>query len=278
VMVSTCLTGQDGPMAGFAGYGNLAAAMSGFYGLAGWPDRAPAGPFGAYTDYTSTHLILASTLAALDHRRRTGEGQYVDVAQAEAALHYLGPAVLDYTVNGRVTERAGNRDRELAPHGVFPAAGDDRWVAIACQDDEAWPALCRVLGRDDLARDPGLRDAAGRRARADELDAVVAGWTAGRTAEATEQALQAAGVAVHAVNNSAECLADPHLAARGHFVTVERADGTRIVERTRFRLSRTPATVGVPPLRGEHTDHVLGDLLAYPADRIAALRSEGVLT
>jgi crotonobetainyl-CoA:carnitine CoA-transferase CaiB-like acyl-CoA transferase len=278
VMVSTCLTGQDGPMASFAGYGNLAAAMSGFYGLAGWPDRAPAGPFGAYTDYTSTHLILASTLAALDHRRRTGEGQYVDVAQAEAALHYLGPAVLDYTVNGRVAERAGNRDRELAPHGVYPAAGDDRWVAIACQDDEAWPALCRVLGRDDLACDPALRLAEGRRARADQLDAVVAAWTAGRTAEETEEALQAAGVAVHAVNNSAECLADPHLAARGHFVTVARADGERIVERTRFRLSRTPAAVGVPPLRGQHTDQVLGDLLAYPAERIAALRAEGVLT
>ncbi len=277
VMVSTCLTGQDGPLATFAGYGNLAAALSGFYGLAGWPDRAPAGPFGAYTDYTSTHLVLASLLAALEHRRRTGEGQHVDVAQAEAALHYLSPALLDYTVNGRVAQRAGNRDAELAPHGVYPAAGDDRWVAVACQHDAAWPALCAVIGRPDLATDPELTGAPGRLARAEELDRVLEAWTRDRPAEEIEQVLQAAGIAAHAVNNSAECLADPHLVARGHFVAVDRSDGTRIVERTRFRMSRSAPTVGVPPLRGEHTDHVLGDLLGYPRTRIDALRRAGAL-
>jgi len=277
VMVSTCLTGQDGPMATFAGYGNLAAALSGFYGLAGWPDRAPAGPFGAYTDYTSTHLVLAALLAALEHRRRTGEGQHVDVAQAEAALHYLSPAVFDFTVNGRVTQRAGNRDPQLAPHGVYPAAGEDRWVAVACQDDDAWPALCRVLGRADLADDPELATGAGRLARHDELDAVLAAWTASHTAEDVERLLQAAGVAAHGVNNSAECLADPHLADRGHFVTLHRDDGERIVERTRFRLSRTAPQVHLPPLRGEHTERVLADLLGLSPERIAALRDAGAL-
>ena len=193
-------------------------------------------------------------------------------------MHFLAPALVEYACNGDVVSRAGNADRDLAPHGLYPAAGEDRWVAIACQDDEAWPALCRVLGRDDLGRDPGLREAAGRRARADELDAAVAAWTAERTAEAAEESLQAVGVAVHAVNNSAECLTDPHLAARGHFVTVARSDGNRVVERTRFRLSRTPPSVGVPPLRGQHTDHVLGEVLDYPAERIAELRADGVLT
>ena len=277
VMVSTCLTGQDGPLATFAGYGNLAAALSGFYGLAGWPDRAPAGPFGAYTDYTSTHLVLASLLAALEHRRRTGEGQHVDVAQAEAALHYLSPALLDYTVNGRVAQRAGNRDAELAPHGVYPAAGDDRWVAVVCQHDAAWLALCAVLGRPDLAADPTLAGASGRLARAGELDRVLEAWTRDRPAEDIEQVLQEAGIAAHAVNNSAECLADPHLRARGHFVTVDRSDGPRIVERTRFRMSRTAPTVGIPPFRGEHTDDVLGNLLGYPRTRIDALRQAGAL-
>ena len=100
--------------------------------------------------------MLAALLAALEHQRRTGEGQHVDVAQLEAALHYLSPALLDYTVNGRVASRAGNADPDLAPHGVYPAAGEDRWVAVACQDDAAWPALCRVLGRDDLGADPEL--------------------------------------------------------------------------------------------------------------------------
>jgi benzylsuccinate CoA-transferase BbsF subunit len=97
VMLSTCLMGQSGPLATFAGYGNLAAAISGFSNLGGWPDRPPSGPFSAYTDYVSPRFIAAAILAALDHRRRTGEGQYVDLSQAEASLHFLAPAILDYT-------------------------------------------------------------------------------------------------------------------------------------------------------------------------------------
>lgn len=277
VMVSTCLTGQDGPMSSFAGYGNLAAALSGFYRLAGWPDRAPAGPFGAYTDYTSTHLVLLSLLAALDHRRRTGEGQHVDVAQAEAALHYLTPAVLDYTVNGRVAERAGNTDLDMAPHGVYPCLGEDRWVAIACQDDDAWPRLCRVIGRPELAEDGALRTAAGRLARAGELDAALTAFTRTRPAAAVEADLIAAGVAAHAVNNSAQCLADPQLTHRHHFVWLDRPDRRCVVERTRFRLSRTPPVVALAPRRGEHTDEVLAGCLCYPPSRIAALHESGAL-
>jgi crotonobetainyl-CoA:carnitine CoA-transferase CaiB-like acyl-CoA transferase len=277
VMVSTCLTGQDGPLSSFAGYGNLAAALSGFYGLAGWADRPPAGPFGAYTDYTSTHLVLAATLAALDHRRRTGEGQHVDVAQAEAALHYLTPAVLDHTVNGRVAERAGNLDPAMAPHGVYPCAGTDRWVAIACQDDDAWVALCGVLGRADLAGDAVLATAAGRLARRAPLDDAVAAWTAIRPAEEIEAKLVAAGVAAHAVNNSAECLADPQLQHRSHFVALDHPERPCLVESTRFRLSRTPPVVGLPPSCGQHTEEVLGELLGYPPPRVAALRAAGAL-
>jgi crotonobetainyl-CoA:carnitine CoA-transferase CaiB-like acyl-CoA transferase len=277
VMVSTCLTGQDGPLASFAGYGNLAAALSGFQGLAGWPDRPPAGPFGAYTDYTSTHLVLAALLAALDHRRRTGEGQHVDVAQAEAALHYLSPAVLEYTVNGRVAARAGNTDPDMAPHGVYPAAGPDHWVAIACQDDAAWPALCHTIGRGDLAADASLASVAGRLARREELDEAVAAWTRPLHAEKIEALLVEAGVAAHAVNNSAECLADPQLHHLGHFVEVDHPDRRCLVESTRFRLSRTPPAVGLPPRSGQHTDHVLCDLLGYSPDRVDTLRQAGAL-
>ena len=276
-MVSTCLTGQDGPLSTFAGYGNLAAALVGFHGLAGWSDRAPAGPFGAYTDYTSTHLVLVALLAAVEHQRRTGEGQHVDVAQAEAALHYLTPAVLDWTANGRVATRDGNRDPEMTPHGVYPAAGEDRWVAVACQDDAAWPALCRVLGRDDLAADPLLAGAAGRLARREELDAAVAAWTAVRPEAEVEAVLIEAGVAAHVVGNSAECLADPQLRHRGHFRELSHPERRCLVEDTRFHLSRSPLEVGLPPRRGQHTEEVLGDLLGYPTERIAALREAGAL-
>ncbi|HLZ71587.1 MAG TPA: CoA transferase, partial [Dehalococcoidia bacterium] len=108
IMVSTCLNGQTGPEAGLAGFGTMGAMIAGFGELAGWPDKDPAGPFLAYTDYVSPRYIASAILAALDHRRRTGEGQYIDLSQVEAALHFLTPALLDYTVNGRITRRAGN--------------------------------------------------------------------------------------------------------------------------------------------------------------------------
>jgi crotonobetainyl-CoA:carnitine CoA-transferase CaiB-like acyl-CoA transferase len=279
VMLSSCLMGQTGPLAYYAGYGTLAAAISGFSNLGGWPDRPPAGPVNAYTDYVSPCFIAASILAALDHRRRTGEGQHIDLSQAEASLHFLGPALLDYTVNGRVQGRVGNRDRDLAPHGVYPAAGDDRWVAIAVADEAGWRALCDVMERPALADDPRFAAAEGRRVHAEALDALVGEWTARHAPGVIEAALQARGVASHVVQTSADCARDPQLLHRGHFVPLEHPlDGTAIVEGSRFRLSRTPARVGGPaPTFGRDTDWVLRTLLGYDDERITALVAAGVL-
>ena len=165
VMCSTSLMGQTGPLAQFSGFGNLAAALTGFYEITGWPDRRPAGPFLAYTDYVAPRFAALAALAAVDHARRTGEGQYVDIAQGEAALHLLAPALLDWTINGRVVTRRGNDDATCVPHGVYPGAGTDRWVAIACQDDAQWRRLAAVIGRDDLA-DLTATDRRTRRGRA----------------------------------------------------------------------------------------------------------------
>src|ERR1700691_491611 len=106
IMLSSCLMGQTGPLAKIAGFGNMAAAIAGFHNLAGWTRRGPAGVFGAYTHYVALRFTAMAILAALDHRRRTGEGQYIDQSQAECAINFLGPAILDYTANGRVDVRA----------------------------------------------------------------------------------------------------------------------------------------------------------------------------
>jgi formyl-CoA transferase len=134
-----------------------------------------------------------------------------------------------------------------------------------------------VLGRQDLAADAALAGVGGRLARRDELDAAVAAWTSERSEGEAEAALIQAGVAAHAVNNSAECLADPQLRHRGHFRELSHPERRCLVEDTRFRLSRSPLEVGLPPRRGEHTDEVLGDILGYPPERIAALREAGAL-
>ena len=177
IMLSTCLMGQTGPLAKIAGFGNMAAAISGFNNLTGWPDRPPAGVFGAYTDYVAPRFTAISILAALEYRRRTGQGQYIDQSQAECAIHFLGPAILDYTVNGRVEERAGNSDAAFAPHGVYPAAGDDRWVAIVCRDDDDWRRLCAAMENEILARDSRYASAAGRLEHRDAIDSSIAAWS-----------------------------------------------------------------------------------------------------
>ena len=269
VMLSTCLFGQTGPLASFAGYGNLAGAMTGFYNLTGWPDRPPVGPFGAITDYTSPHPAAASLLAALDHRRRTGEGMYLDFSQAEASIHYLTPAILDYLHNGRIATANGNASDSACPHGVFPSAGVDQWVAVVAHDDEAWRALADLIGRPDLAPLP----LAERLAARDSIESVVGAWTATRPGVEVEHQCQTRGIPAHRVQNSPELAADPQLAHRGHWLTVEHSvHGTTTIEASRFSLSRTPIGPrrGAPTL-GEHTFEVLADCLGYDAERIAEL-------
>lgn len=279
VMVSSCLMGQTGPLAAFAGYGNLAAAISGFSNLGGWPDRPPAGPFSAYTDYVSPRFLAIAILAALEHRRRTGEGQLVDLSQAEASLHFLGPALLDCAVNGRLLTRRGNRDPDLTPHGVYPAAGHERWIAIAVDGDAAFAALCTVLGQPALADDARFATRAARHANADALDDAVAAATAVHDMHDLAERLQAAGVAAHAVQNSAELLADPQLRHREHFITVAHPEREAVIlENARFRLSHTPAAVpGPAPTWGADTDWVLRTVLGYDDARITELVTAGAL-
>jgi crotonobetainyl-CoA:carnitine CoA-transferase CaiB-like acyl-CoA transferase len=276
VMLSSCLMGQTGPMHLYAGFGTMAAAIAGFYPVVGWPDRPPCGPFTAYTDYTAPRFTAAVLLAALEWRRRTGQGQYIDLSQLEACLHLLGPELLDDAVNGRVAGRDGNRDRSRVPHGAYPTAGTDCWIAIAVETDEQWRTLCAAASLPvELA---GL-DVSARRARQDELDAMLADWTASHDANRLQEALQACGVPAHRVQNSSHCTADPQLRLREQFRRVPHPlTGTTWVEGSPFRLSRTP---GHPawggPVFGQHLPDVLTGFLGYDDDRITELILAGVL-
>ena len=275
IMLSTCLFGQTGPLRRCAGFGSTGAAIIGFGHLAGWPDRPPRGPWGAYTDYVSPRYALCTLLAALDHRRRTGQGQYIDFAQAEATAHFLTPALLEEAVNHRGPVNQGNTDPHMAPHGVYPCAGDDQWVAIACRHDADWQALAALVGRPDLAG-LGLSD---RRARLIELDELIAGWTRGRSREEAETAAISAGVPAHGVQNSRECLADPQLRHLNHFLTLPHPrHGTITLENCRITLSATPPHVlRTPPSVGQDTFEVLTDILSYDPDHVGKLLASGAL-
>ncbi len=285
IMASSCLMGQTGPLSLLAGFGTMAAAISGFFYPVGWPDRAPCGPFGAYTDYTSPRWLVAAVMGALEYRRRTGEGQYIDMSQAEAALHLMAPALLDYTANGRKAHRVGNRDHHIAPQGVYRTAAsnefssvvtDDEWIAISCVDDSHWQSLAMLMERSDLA-DLTLAE---RHALHDELDEIISAWTRLRDGTALMHHLQEVGVAAHIVQNSPHYAADPQIIHRGQHVEVPHAkQGSTVVDASRFELSRTPASVtyGGPTL-GEHTFDVLTEVLGYDSDRVAELAAAQLLT
>ena len=172
----------------------------------------------------------------------------------------------------------GNDDLAMAPHGVHPCAGDDHWVAIACQDDERWRALCELLGRHDLAEDVALRGASGRLAQRERLHEAVSAWTADQAPDDVAARCQAVGVAAYTVQSSVECLADPQLAHRGHFVRLDHPQRGCLVEASRCRLSRTPGSPRrYAPQLGEHTVEVLTGFLGYDADRVADLAAAEVL-
>ena len=271
IMLSSCLMGQTGPRAQVPGYGNMAAAIAGFYDLTGWLDRSPAGPYLAYTDGVSPRFMLASLMAALEHRRDTGRGQHIDISQAEAAIHFLAPAVLEYEMNNKIWRRQGNRDMRYAPHGVYPVKGQDQWIAIACQDDTAWKKLCELAGFSAESADPDLFTAAGRLEQSDRLDGLLAGWTCGFDGEELQSELISSGVAAHIVQNSPESVTDPQLKYREHFLSVPHSSvGDFIVEGSRFRLSRTPGRPAhANPEIGEHNAHVLTEILEYDVDKMA---------
>ncbi|NKB98710.1 MAG: hypothetical protein GKR90_09500 [Pseudomonadales bacterium] len=275
IMLSTCLMGQTGPLAMFAGYGNLAAAIAGFYAITGWSDRDPAGPFGAYTDYIAPRFNVAAILAALDHRRHTGQGQHIDLAQSEAAMHFLTPALLDYTANGHVQSRLGNHDLNFAPHGAYPTLGEDCHLAIACETDAHWQALAKTL---NLPSGDDLKTASQRLLAQDELDQLIAKQTENLDGYELEARLQAAGVPASYVQNSPELVADPQLNHLGHFIELPHHEGgTTVIESTRVHLSRSSVAVDKSaPTFSRDMMYVLNDVLDYDDDKIGELLVAGV--
>jgi crotonobetainyl-CoA:carnitine CoA-transferase CaiB-like acyl-CoA transferase len=261
VMLSSCLMGQTGPMNMYPGFGNLAGALSGFYEITGWPDRPPTGPFLAYTDYTGPRFTVTALVAALDQKRRTGEGCYIDLSQHESALHLLGPALLDHIVNKRVARRDGNASDRYSIHGVYPTEGNDKWIAIVCQNAEAEDRLCQLIGVEGLD------------------DLIIGSWTVAQDRFDLQEMLQVHGIAAHIVVDSADAVADPQLTHRNHFRRVPQTyAGETIVEGSHYQFSRTPSETlwGGPPI-GEHTFEVLSDMLGYSGDQIADLAAAEAL-
>ena len=277
IYLSMSMQGADGPYRDHIGYGSTMAASAALHDLTGEPDRPPIGTGTNYPDHVPnpTHAAVA-VLAALRHRRRTGEGQWIDMAQVEPTISAVGPAVLEASVTGVAPLRSGNRHATAAPHNVYRCAGPDRWIAIAVMDDAQWAALVDVLG---LPAEPRWAHQVDRKREEARVDATVAAAVLTRDADELARALARRGVPAGVAATAADLVQDPQLLARGHWRQLEHAEmGRSIYASPPFTLSATPGGARSPaPLLGEHTVEVAAELLGIPEHEVAALAERGVL-
>lgn len=275
VMISACLNGQTGPHRDYPGFGGQGAALAGFNFLTGWPDREPVGPYGTITDSLAPRFVAAALGAALLYRRRTGHGCHLDLSQVEAGSWALSPWLLRYESTGEIGERQGNRHPDAVPHGVFPCAGEDRWIAVAIWNDDEWATLARELGIDR----PDLATFEARVQAIDEVEDLVGAWTGSRDPLTIAEQLQGLGLEAVPVQDFGDCFADPQLAHRDHLQTLTHPNlGEGRYERNGFRLNGYTSDYRRPsPLVGEHTDEILATFLGRNPTEIADLRESGAL-
>jgi benzylsuccinate CoA-transferase BbsF subunit len=276
------MQGATGPDSGLVGYGQTVSALTGLHHLSGLPGHAPVGTGTNYPDHVAAPAHAAfAVLAALRHRRRTGAGVHIDLAQTESMIGLLGPAVLDFTVNGRSQGPQGNRASYAAPQGVYPVSGDDRWVAISVVTDSHWAALCAVLDVRELVDDPRFATFLARQGAHDELDEILGGLTAEHDRDLLVGELQSAGVPAGAVETYQDLLdSDEQLRDRGHFAVLDHPEmGPSAYNAPPFRLSGVDGPVmRMPaPLLGQHTREVLTEILGLDDAELDELTADEVL-
>ena len=281
IYMSSCGMGQTGPCRMYPAHGTALTALCGISYIFGWPDRPPTNLFEAYTDEIAPRFNALGILAALEYRRRTGKGQWLDCAQVEGSMHFVSPLIMDYAVNGRIAERNGNRDPNAAPHGVFPCKGNDEWVAITVFNDNEWQAFCQASGHAEWIEDPRFATFLARKDNEDELEKLIAQWTANITAETAEEILQKAEVPAHKLLKSSEIMSDPQIVHRGYYVRMDHREMGNVAYdfQTAFILSKTPREIERPsPCLGEHNEFVFKELLGMTDEDVSEYLIEGAIT
>jgi len=280
ILISASGFGRTGLMKDEPAYAPVIDGFSGYSYVNGYPDGEPAeaGARG-FSDSIAAYQGVFALMAALYHRSKTGEGQFLDLSMSEADVA-LGPeAVIEYAVTGRVQGRLGNSDKYMAPHNVYRCLGNDQWVAIACSNDKEWKGLCKAMGNPKWTKDAKFSDAVGRRAHKDELDALIETWTVKQDHLEAMKTLQAAGVIAGASLKVEELCEDPHIKERGFLIDIEYPDKSVI------RRSALPYNLSVsgkgnythPPEAGENNQYVFGKIMGLSADKIKELEKEQVI-
>jgi len=280
VLFSMPAAGLYGRLEDVRTYGLSLTSITGLDSLVGYKNGPPVPVENAFSDPYNGIMGAFAVLTALAYRDRTGKGQHIDYSQAEAVMQMVGPAYMDYVLNGRVAGPLGNEHpcRVGAPHGVFPCAGDDRWISIAVLTDEEWRGLVAAMGRPAWTDEAGFADAATRVRNSDALNEKLAAWTRERDDRELAALLQSHGVAAAPVLNVADLLDDAHYRQRKTFVEVTHPLGFReTIYGAYVKTSASTAAVRPGPVIGQDNEHVFKDLLGMPADRYERLVADQVI-
>jgi benzylsuccinate CoA-transferase BbsF subunit len=277
IMLRLSNQGQTGPYSHYASLGNQLNALAGFVHFTGWPDREPLSLSLAYSDYFCPWFAVSALMAAVEHRRQTGQGQLIDFSQFEASLQFVGPYLLEYSANGAQGQRLGNAHPFHAPHAAYRCAGDDRWCAIAVSDEPQWRAFCQAVGEPSWSSEPRFATMVNRKKNEAELNILIEAWTSERRAEDVMEILQKHGVPAGVVKNAQDIFEDPQLKARGHLWLMEHNEiGPFHHLGQPSILSETPAQPKMPaPCLGEHTEYVCTKILGMADDEFTRLVSSG---
>ncbi|HYR79265.1 MAG TPA: CoA transferase, partial [Candidatus Dormibacteraeota bacterium] len=278
IMLSGTPLGQDGPFARTVGFGPTTQAFAGLCHITGYPDSFPCGIGGTWPDFAVGTGMVFFLLAALHHRDRTGEGQYLDLSMAEMVTTMMPEAMMDFLMNGREHRPAGNRDSSMAPHGVFPAAGDDKWIAIAIASDTEFAQLCEVLGVSTMASDPKFARMSARLANLEELEREIAARTRNLDRDELVAKLRERDLATGPVYSTPELMNDPAFTESGMLMKLKHTEvGERLVPGIPVRFGAIDLDYRGAPMIGENTEQVLTDLLGYSTEEIARLKEAKVL-
>lgn len=270
--------GKSGPEKDYVAYGSNVEQLAGLVSISGYEDGEPMKTGFSYGDPMAGTALVGAVALALRKRRLTGSGMYVELAQRENLTMFVGEQLVGYSLTGQLPKPMGNRHPFVAPHNVYRCAGDDRWVAIACETDQQFRALCAVIRQPALADDPRFATMEARKRFEHELDPFIEAWTSLRGHHEAMHLLQRAGVPAGAVLTTPELVADPHLRATGAWVEHTHPDaGTWEMEAPPWVFTRTPGHIRLPaPGFAEHNDYVFRELLGLDDARVEQLRSEGV--
>jgi len=279
IMVSSSALGRTGPERERVAYGTLIQCFTGWAALSAHPGRPPRSAAGVWTDPLTAAFETLLVLAALWRQRASGVGSLYDLSMAEVTIAALPEPILAWGLNEEVLQARGNRHPVWAPQGAYPAAGDDRWVALSVQSDAEWVSLCRLMGRDDLLADASLATFAGRRQHHDAIDQAIAVWTGARPNDETAACLQAYGIAATACLEPGELVCDPHLQARSFTSQVDRLDGgvQSVLGVPWLIEQQRPNAFRRPPRLGEDNEYVFRDVLGLGEDEFRRLVAEQVI-